>query len=845
MAIYQPSFVIPSSQSGPGNGVIDVTQGLTASWQVNGPTPMQAYQIVLMQNDINSTRKYATGIVTLSAPFYGTDAQGNKRTFTATTITGSTLQSYGLTNGYANGYKMNVGQYWDNGSNDVTSTFYTTGSITAVSVNGTTFASAVGSRGAYRYVYSSSFSGWRLNASGSTINLNTYGITVTGTPANGDAMEILYGYSATWLSSAAFFVTRTAPTLVIDDFLDFDYSFTAANITSVTIDQTMFVSKVGGVFGTYSFIYNYGWKLNGASVTISQYGISASGTATSGDEIVVFYGVNSGTIDFTATYTQAQGDALTMAHWQILDQQGNVILNQQAYGTNELATSYDGFISGQSYTITLTVVTENGVSVTATKDFSVDYPMSTIEGAVSACGTCGKSAVRVEWPGVSVINGSATGTYSVSDGSLFITNGTATWNTVNGDSMLLPADWTFVWRGRVTLSGTQSPVIIDTTTGLFHLYFTSGAFYVYFTPSGGSAFTLLNKTFLPTPSADDYYTLIISPSTVTVRWDHYTGGLLPSNTLYPSNSLYPSASSGISTSIYSAAYSYNQGQITGIRIGNGSTQQSETEYIWVINQGLTPEEQTELISGFGWEPSYDEKTAFLANFDSGLSAGNLDIAGQAITGFAIYRREGMSGSLLHLVDVNLNATKLFDYGAKSQTTYTYYMFPKGATSYVAEAIASNSVTPCFWDWTILETISTNPGVYEVINEYAFTNNLTSGNIINNNSPALQQNFTKYPTRQPVSSCYKSGTLQAYIGKVGMFNGTWDYQDTVSLADQIYALSESPNPKFLKDRKGNLWMVEIGAPIGMTTGDNMVQQPLMAAIPWVEIGSTDGIAIIQQ
>jgi hypothetical protein len=110
--LNQPVNVIPSSLSGAGYGVIDATVPLLVSWQVSGDTPMVAYRVVIQQNDTASTQMFSTGKVTLSEPFYGVDNKGNVQMFVASAIRASQLSDAGIVNGYANGYKIVITQWW-------------------------------------------------------------------------------------------------------------------------------------------------------------------------------------------------------------------------------------------------------------------------------------------------------------------------------------------------------------------------------------------------------------------------------------------------------------------------------------------------------------------------------------------------------------------------------------------------------------------------------------------------------------------------------------------------------------------------------------------------------------
>ena len=109
--LFQPSNIYPSTFSGIGAGTVDVTQGLNVSWQVNGDTPMTAYQIKIYQNDSGSTLMYDSGSVTVSPAFEPHDKYGNATYFSAI-ISAAALSAAGILNGYQYGYKMLITQWW-------------------------------------------------------------------------------------------------------------------------------------------------------------------------------------------------------------------------------------------------------------------------------------------------------------------------------------------------------------------------------------------------------------------------------------------------------------------------------------------------------------------------------------------------------------------------------------------------------------------------------------------------------------------------------------------------------------------------------------------------------------
>lgn len=110
MAIYQPSMVVPDLRSGLGLGVVDVTQGMTVSWRINGPNALTSYSITIYTNDSSSTQKYTTGQISTGCPAYGTSSTGAIQLFSYT-IPAASLSSAGITNG--NEYKLIIKQWWN------------------------------------------------------------------------------------------------------------------------------------------------------------------------------------------------------------------------------------------------------------------------------------------------------------------------------------------------------------------------------------------------------------------------------------------------------------------------------------------------------------------------------------------------------------------------------------------------------------------------------------------------------------------------------------------------------------------------------------------------------------
>lgn len=686
MALYRPTNITPSSFSGLGNGTVDVTQDLVVSWQVEGASAMTAYQIVIQQNDTDSTQVYDSGQVNLDTPFFGTDYQGNIQRFSAT-IAASELT--GLTNGYENGYKMVITQWW----------------------------------------------------------------------SSEDSVQQI---------QPSYFITRAEPTLTLDEVT-----------TPLQVRKYLFSAK----------------------------------------------------------YEQAQGDSLYWFRWYLANSgeedtpfkdTGNI------YGTEDIRFSYDGFITGQSYSIRCVCETENGVTAdTGWVEISVSYSLSLLNGVVQGCRVPGiEDAVLVAWPAIQYIPGEADGTYTVENGAINLPLGSSvTWDQVNGNAMNLNPPWSVAFKINIT-GNSGTPLTLNGASNALSVSYTSAGFTV--TLNGTAAYVL--NTYV---AVGDVWIVVITPSAVYFRLDCIENGLFPAETLYPAEDLYPEAGA-ISTFQFTENWTPTLFAITGITLAGPGV----FSYLWILSGTFSTSQMQNLLYSYGYEPEYDSSTIFLANFEEGLDAGNLQSPGETLVGVALYRLLNGSTQLQHIADLPLTTTQILDYGFANQSQFQYYLFPQGEDTYISQPLVSPMLQPVFWNWTLLVCVQdeTDENIYYMQNAYVFANNVSSGSMSNNSAPNLLKNFTQYPTIQMDTANYKSGTLSALIGRVDQTEN--QYIDSVELANEIMDLSTDTRPKFLKDRKGNLMQVSISGAVVMTAGDTQPQQCYTVQLPWAEVGSVEDISIIQ-
>jgi hypothetical protein len=540
---------------------------------------------------------------------------------------------------------------------------------------------------------------------------------------------------------------------------------------------------------------------------------------------------------FSAAYSQEQGDTLNWFRWLLavkgeedapLRDSGNI------YGTEDIQFSYDGFFTGQTYTIRCICETENGVKAdTGWVDFSVAYETSAITGVIQACRMQGvQDGLLVSWPSIHYIPGEAQGDYEISDGKLTLPSGSSvTWDKVNGASMRFESPWSAALR-----------VQIGAVTGtLLQIDGLQDSIFVAYDGDGISV--NLNGSILYraeghlTPG--DIWTIAILPDSVWMSQMYSDGGPYPAEALYPAEDLFP-YSTGMVLQRFGGPARYQQFTMTGLTLYGPGT----FEFLWVVSGSFSAEQLQRLMTDASFSPEYGSGTLLLAGFNGNLEAGNLQSPTETIVGLALYRLLSGESRLRPVASVPLNDIGLIDYGFANQAEFQYYLFPQGEETYIAQPIVSPMVKPVFWNWTLLvcEADAEDPAIFHVQEEYVFANNVSSGAYSNNSTPTILKNFTPYPTIQMDTANYRSGTLTALIGRVDQIENR--YIDSAGLAQEIMALSLDTRPKFLKDRKGNFMQVATSSAIIMTMNDAQAEQSVTVQIPWAEVGSAEDVSLIQ-
>lgn len=533
----------------------------------------------------------------------------------------------------------------------------------------------------------------------------------------------------------------------------------------------------------------------------------------------------------TADYTQLQGDALNWVRWRIAlsgSEDAPLLDTGDIYGTAELKCVYENLFAGNVYARRCDVQTSSGqTATTGWQTFRVAYDVLPPNGIVETECLRDERCIGVSWPTARTTTGDGSGDWHVSDDLLTLGSGAqVAWETENNAPIAYAPPYTILWKGYLDTGRGGKQLAVQTSGGILSFH-----------ADGTRLRLLLDETEISAQTVPEpvngWWTVLVTDTAMHLQKLTEQGGLHPSPTLYPAPTLFPTQDTYLTASSWTAAVAagYTQAEISAVTLFGPQ----KCDYMQIVGRALTASEIGEIMAATDYAPAWGSDVDFLANFADGLNAGNLNT-----TMYSLYRQDMSTGEVLKLADMDINTVAVKDFGARNQTPYRYILYYGGTETYTMAPITSETVAQCYWDWEILVCEEAADGTFRVKTVFAFGANVESGAVSNNASPGIQKNFTPYPLYQHDTANYRTGQLKALLGSVGE-NG---YSDTVEAARELMELSASAEPKFLKDRKGNMIRIEIGGAITAEVEDAARVQPTTVTVPWVETGDAEQAVLLQ-
>lgn len=527
-------------------------------------------------------------------------------------------------------------------------------------------------------------------------------------------------------------------------------------------------------------------------------------------------------MDFTATVTLPSAStygpvSVVWTRWKIEKVGENGWITVQDTGRVWGATDYSwtpAVVPPGTYRVTFSFATSNGEIISRYSDY-FDVMPSTLRVNSFVHATCdhANQAVKV------TVNPNETiplSDYTTQDGKLILPAGGNMTVDVPQFSEDAPRNWALYWSGTAEDGYTGTLVEVRTANGnVFRIVRTGTG--ITFTPS-------------PTERIDETFA---DGQQVNVGLQYQ--GVIYGNLWHigmTDNGSYSSSAYGVS----------NVGSAYDLPVSitvYGSSTTSRLMILYGADAGTVV---------YDWVRDNTEPSVFPPNVDFTFG----DVPGVSINPFGdwtegaeVWRSDG--GPALEYVGLfavgeSPIPMSWLDYTAVNGKEYTYYLYKPGTTVSQPIEAYSETVSPCFWDWALIEATERANGAqaaYVVQQAFFFGSNLTSGSDGNGSSPSVHPNFTQYPMVMRDSVNRHSGTITALLGGA---SSPGVYADTNAVRDALRALSTSPNPLFIRSRRGDVFRIAISGEITTAAQDNSTEQALTVTIPWVEVGPVEGLVV---
>ena len=244
-------------------------------------------------------------------------------------------------------------------------------------------------------------------------------------------------------------------------------------------------------------------------------------------------------------------------------------------------------------------------------------------------------------------------------------------------------------------------------------------------------------------------------------------------------------------------------------------------------------------------PVLNNYSRFLVTFDDGTttSGGVTDVA--LGYNFSIYREVKDTNQLVYIARLGEGGLSMTDYSVTNNKTYKYYIF-KEDESAISEAVVSNDVSTCWWDWSLIDIIpsTSEKGLYYTTGDiWKFNLNISSAARTQTLNNTTYNNLTRFPKVSSGKLNYSTSSLTCLLGDIQRTtNSLAEYIEPSTMLDKWNEFCADGNMKLLKDRKGNAMLVMITG-TSSQTDDVTREQTNTITFSWVEVEDIDNITII--
>ncbi len=224
-------------------------------------------------------------------------------------------------------------------------------------------------------------------------------------------------------------------------------------------------------------------------------------------------------------------------------------------------------------------------------------------------------------------------------------------------------------------------------------------------------------------------------------------------------------------------------------------------------------------------PSFTPETYVLGLFANNLSVGNITNITNTIISWLIYRLDPNSSQLKFIKEVDVSVTSYEDFTTLLNNQYQYYLFAKSSDE-ISSPINTNSVVSNYFGHYFIDVDNSI--------SYNFDTNVESGGM------NIETDVTFYNTNNEFQTVSK-GNLNCAGGNISAI--MWDnnssnctYEQGNALIAQFREFVYSSRKKLYKNRRGEIFEVELYNLNFPQLNDNIKEQIYICTFSWKEIGN---------
>jgi|GEM_PF-4674213 len=242
----------------------------------------------------------------------------------------------------------------------------------------------------------------------------------------------------------------------------------------------------------------------------------------------------------------------------------------------------------------------------------------------------------------------------------------------------------------------------------------------------------------------------------------------------------------------------------------------------VLNESMTKAEM-EAYFGVNQDYPWTITTRLYAEFISNLFGGNISVAN--LEKFWLYRLNIRTNEkVLIRDDIEPDANETFDSTAVRNENYRYQLVGIGANDETSNGIWSNDVGSDYYGWFLIDDV-------EKI-AFKFDIDLNSSNLkFNHQNKVYVSPTEEKPVVMRSNANYVSGTVKC---KLGYIDESCTLEDGTDYMELFRQTINNGNKKYLKDRKGNVYPIEIIKNTKFSYIDKTQQQVTGIQFDFVEV-----------